>query len=215
MNEKINLKEIEKRSYRSFFQTGLYDVAFGVLLLSFAIAPVIRDVFGRFYMPFIIIPAPLIMLLGRKYLIVPRLGIVKFGEKRESAKKKMMIISALSTTILAALLVLTVAGVFPGFIGETLSGVMFMLIVGIIVIILMGFIAYIMDFKNMLYYGLAIGIGIPTAEFLHGIVGVPLDSLITFGTLGSLLLIYGLVNLSHFLKKYPIPNEEMSNENSG
>jgi hypothetical protein len=215
MNEKINLKEIEKRSYRSFFQTGLYDVAFGVLLLSFAIAPVIRDVFGRFYMPFIIIPAPLIMLFGRKYLIVPRLGIVKFGEKRESAKKKMMIISALSTTILAALLVLTVAGVFPGFIGETLSGVMFMLIVGIIVIILMGFIAYIMDFKNMLYYGLAIGIGIPTAEFLHGIVGVPLDSLITFGTLGSLLLIYGLVNLSHFLKKYPIPNEEMSNENSG
>jgi hypothetical protein len=215
MNEKINLKEIEKRSYRSFFQTGLYDVAFGVLLLSFAIAPVIRDVIGRFYMPFIIIPAPLIMLFGRKYLIVPRLGIVKFGEKRESAKKKMMIISALSTTILAALLVLTVAGVFPGFIGETLSGVMFMLIVGIIVIILMGFIAYIMDFKNMLYYGLAIGIGIPTAEFLHGIVGVPLDSLITFGTLGSLLLIYGLVNLSHFLKKYPIPNEEMSNENSG
>ncbi len=215
MNEKINLKEIEKRSYRSFFQTGLYDVAFGVLLLSFAIAPVIRDVFGRFYMPFIIIPAPLIMLLGRKYLIVPRLGIVKFGEKRESAKKKMMIISALSTTILAALLVLTVAGVFPGFIGETLSGVMFMLIVGIIVIILMGFIAYIMDFKNMLYYGLAIGIGMPTAEFLYGIVGVPLDSLITFGTLGSLLLIYGLVNLSHFLKKYPIPNEEMSNETSG
>ena len=215
MNEKINLKEIEKRSYRSFFQTGLYDVAFGVLLLSFAIAPVIRDVIGRFYMPFIIIPAPLIMLLGRKYLIVPRLGIVKFGEKRESAKKKMMIIYALSTTILAALLALTVAGVFPGFIGETLSGVMFMLIVGIIVIILMGFIAYIMDFKNMLYYGLAIGIGIPTAEFLHGIVGVPLDSLITFGTLGSLLLIYGLVNLSHFLKKYPIPNEEMSNENSG
>jgi hypothetical protein len=215
MNEKINLKEIEKRSYRSFFQTGLYDVAFGVLLLSFAIAPVIRDVIGRFYIPFVIIPAPLIMLLGRKYLIVPRLGIVKFGEKRESAKKKMMIIYALSTTILAALLALTVAGVFPGFIGETLSGVMFMLIIGIIVIILMGAFAYIMDFKNMLYYGLVIGIGLPTAEFLHGIVGVPLDSLITFGTLGSLLSIYGLVNLSHFLKKYPIPNEEMSNENSG
>lgn len=215
MNEKINLKEIEKRSYRSFFQTGLYDVAFGVLLLSFAIAPVIRDVIGRFYIPFVIIPAPLIMLLGRKYLIVPRLGIVKFGEKRESAKKKMMIIYVLSTIILAALLALTVAGVFPGFIGETLSGVMFMLIVGIIVIILMGAFAYIMDFKNMLYYGLVIGIGLPAAEFLHGVVGVPLDSLITFGTLGSLLSIYGLVNLSHFLKKYPIPNEEMSNENSG
>ena len=215
MNEIINLKEIEKRSHRIYFQTGIYDVAFGVLLLSFAIAPVIRDAIGRFYIPFVIIPAPLIILLGMKYLIVPRVGIVKYGEKRESAKKKMRIITVLSTTILAALLALTAAGVFPGFIGETLSGVMFMLIIGIIVIILMGFIAYIMDFKNMLYYGLAIGIGIPTAEFLHGIVGAPLDSLITFGTLGTLLLIYGLVNLSHFLKKYPIPNEEMSNENSG
>jgi hypothetical protein len=90
-----------------------------------------------------------------------------------------------------------------------------MLIIGIIVIILMGFIAYILDFKNMLLYGLAIGIGIPTAEFLHSVVGAPLDSLITFGTLGTILLIYGLFNLSFFLKKYPIPKEEMSNENSG
>ena len=215
MNEKINLQDIEKRSYRAYFQTGLYDVSFGVLILSFAIAPVIRDVIGLFYITFVIIPASLIILLGQKYLIVPRLGIVKFGEKRKSAKKKMRTITVLSTTILTALLALTAAGVFPGFIGEVLSGVIFMLIIGIIVIIFMGFIAYIMDFKNMLYYGLAIGTGIPTAEFLHGVVGAPLDSLITFGILGSLLLIYGLVNLSCFLKKYPIPKEEMSHENSG
>jgi hypothetical protein len=215
MNEIINLKEIEKRSHRAYFQTGIYDIAFGALILSFAIAPVIREVIGRFYIPFVIIPASLIILLGMKYLIVPRLGIVKFGEKRKSAKKKMMIITIISTTILTVLLALTVAGVFPGFIGEVLSGVMFMLIIGIIVIILMGFIAYIMDFKNIFYYGLAIGIGIPTAELLYGVVGAPLDSLITFGTLGSLLLIYGIVNLSCFLKKYPIPKEEMSNEKSG
>jgi hypothetical protein len=215
MNEKINLKEIEKRSYRAYFQTGLYDVAFGALILSFAIAPILRDVLGLFYIPFVIIPASLIIMLGLKYLIVPRVGIVKFGEKRKTAKKKMMIITVLSTTTLTSLLILTAAGVFPGFIGETLSGFMFMFIIGIIVIILMGVIAYIMDFKNMLYYGLAIGIGIPTAEFLHGVVGFPLDSLITFGTLGSLLLIYGLVNLSCFLKKYPLPKEEMSYENSG
>ena len=214
MTEKINLKEIEKRSYRAFFQTGIYDIAVGVLLLSYAIAPVIRDVIGLFYITFVIIPAPLIILLGRKYLIVPRLGIVKFGEKRESSKRKMMIIYVLSSTILAALLALTAAGVFPGFIDGTLSGVMFMLIIGIFVIILMGFVAYMMEFKNMLYYGLMIGIGIPTAEFLHGVVGAPLDSLITFGTLGSLLLIYGLFNLSCFLEKYPISKEEMPNDNS-
>jgi hypothetical protein len=215
MNEKINLKEIEKRSYRAYFQTGIYDVAFGVLILSFAIAPIIRDIFGIFYIPFVIIPASLIILLGMKYLIVPRLGIVKFSEKRKTAKKKMMIITIISTTMLTVLLALTAAGAFPGFIGEVLSGVMFMLIIGIIVILFMGFIAYIMDFKNMLYYGVAIGIGIPTAEFLYGVVGAPLDSLITFGTLGSLLLIYGLVNLSCFLKKYSIPKEGMSNEISG
>ena len=79
----------------------------------------------------------------------------------------------------------------------------------------MSFIAYIMDFKNMLIYGLAIGIGVPTAEFLHGVVGNPLDSLITFGILGIILLIYGVINLSCFLKKYPEPKEEISNENSG
>jgi len=215
MNEIINLKEIEKRSYGAYFQTGIYDISFAVLILSFAIAPVIRDVIGRFYIPIVIIPASLIIVLGMKYLIVPRLGIVKFSEKRKSAKKKMRIITVLSTATLTALLALTAAGVFPGFIGEVLSGVMFMLIIGIILVIFMGFIAYIMDFKNMLYYGLAIGIGIPTSEFLYSVVGAPLDSLITFGTLGSLLLIYGIINLSCFLKKYPIPKEGMSYENSG
>jgi hypothetical protein len=205
MAGKIDLKEIEKRSYRSYFKTGIYDLGFGVLLLSFAVAPLVREAIGMLYIIFAVIPGPLVIVLGKKYLTDPRMGFVRFGEKRKSAKRNMRRISAMSTTFLVALLALTVAGIFPGFIAESLGGAMFMAIIGAIVFMFMALIAYLMDFINMLYYGIVIGVGIVTAEILHGIIGNPLDSVITFGILGSLLLILGIFNTRRFLKKYPKP----------
>ena len=78
MAEKIDLREIEKRSYRSYFKTGIYDLAFGVLLLSFAVAPLIREAIGLMYIAVVIVPAPLVILLGNKYVTGPRMGHARF-----------------------------------------------------------------------------------------------------------------------------------------
>ena len=206
MTEKINLKEIEKRSFKSFFGTGIHDIGFGILLLSFAIAPLIRESFGYLYIPVMIIPGPLVITLGMRYIGNPRIGKVKFGVKRKSSAKIMKKISLVSTTLLIALVVLTFSGLFPGQIVTFLGGgAMFMLTIGIVVFVFMSVLAYMMDFSNLILYGLVIGVGITTAEILGGIIGAPLDSLLTFGILGSLLTIYGMINLSRFMKKHPKP----------
>jgi len=206
MDEKINLKEIEKKSFKSFFGTGIHDIGFGILLLTIAIAPLIRESFGYWYIAVIIIPSPLVISLGMRYIGNARIGKVKFGVKRKSSAKMIKKITLVSTTLLIALVVLTFSGIFPGQIVTFLGGgAMFMLTIAIVVFVFMGVLAYIMDFSNLILYGLVIGIGITTAEILRGIIGAPLDSLLTFGILGSLLTIYGIINLSRFMKKYPKP----------
>lgn len=153
-----------------------------------------------------IIPAPLVISLGMRYIGNPRIGKVKFGVKRKSSAKMMKKISLVSTTLLIALLALTFSGIFPGQIVAFLGGgVMFMIALAITVFVFMSVLAYMMDFSNLILYGLVIGIGITMAEILGGIIGAPLDSLLTFGILGSLLTIYGIVNLSRFMKKHPKP----------
>ena len=213
MTEKMNLKEIEKKAYRFTYQDGIYDIMFGVLLVSFALAPIIREFIGLGYILFLVIPAPLILTLGKKYITVPRIGIVKFGLKRRDARKKLIIISAILVIITFMLLIMTITKTFPGTLGIMLDGFAVPLIIGISTIIGMGVFAYLKDFPHLWVYGLIIGVGIPVAEVLYKTVGTPLDGIITFGIPGILILFYGVLILSRFLRKYPLPEEEIANGN--
>lgn len=213
MTEKMNLKEIEKKAYRFTYQDGIYDIMFGVLLLLFALAPIIREFIGLGYILFLVIPAPLILTLGKKYITAPRIGIVKFGLKRRAARKKLVTISVILLIITFILLIMTITKTFPGTLGIILDGFAVPLIIGISTIIGMGVFAYLKDFPHLWVYGLIIGGGIPVAEVLYKTVGTPLDGIITFGIPGILILFYGMLILSRFLRKYPLPEEEIANGN--
>ena len=85
----LNLKQIEKKAYRSIYNDGLYDISWGLLLLGFGLSPLLKDVgfpkpFDLFLMP---LAALLILFLGKKYLTVPRLGIVRFRDNHQIQKK--------------------------------------------------------------------------------------------------------------------------------
>ena len=213
MTEKMNLKEIEKKAYRFTFQDGIYDIMIGILLISFALAPIIREIIGLGYILFLVIPAPLIFTLSKKYITTPRIGIVKFSEKRQTSYKKLVIISIILVIITVILLIMTIMKIFPGTFGSLLDGYAVPLIIGISTIIGLGVFAYIKDFPHLWIYGLIIGFGIIIAEVLYKTVGTPLDGIITFGIPGILVLFYGIIILFRFLRKYPLPKEEIVNGN--
>ena len=123
MNEKMNLKEMEKKAYRFTFQDGIYDIMFGVLFVSFALAPIIREVIGLSYILFLVIPAPLLFTLAKKYIRTPRIGIVKFGQKRRTAQKKLVTMSVILVRITFILLIMTITNIFPGTFGTMLDGI--------------------------------------------------------------------------------------------
>lgn len=211
MTENINLKELEKKAYRLNFKDGIYDIAWGALLISIAIAPILREIIYLGYIIFLVIPAPLIILLGKKYITLPRIGIVKFNQKRRKAQKRIMLISSILVPLTILLVILTAMGIFPGNLGAMLGGYAIPVGAGVFAIVLLSVTAYLIDYPHCYIYGIIIGLGIPIADILHNTIGPPLDNLLTFGITGIILLIFGIATLSKFLQKYPIPKEEIPN----
>ena len=205
MLEKIDLKNVEKQTYRFTFSDGLYDMAYGSLLLSFAIAPILREMIYLGYIFFMILPATLIILLGKRYISVPRMGIVKFNYNRSQSKNKILLLIAILFPLTVLMVVLTILGMFQ----VKFGGYFVPVGAGLFALVLLSSIAYILDYPHFYLYAVSIGLGIPLAELIEPIVGEPFDYIISFGISGTLILIYGAMTLIKFIKKFPIPKEEI------
>ena len=207
MTEKIDLKKVEKQTYRFTFTDGLYDMAYGSLIFFAAIAPILREILYPSYIIFLILPAPLILILGKRFITIPRIGIVKFNLNRTKSRNKIGLLFAILFPITVLMVVLTFLGVYNIKVGGYIVPVG----AGLFVLILLSLIAYIMDYPHFYLYAVSIGLGIPLADLLKPIFGEPLHYIISFGISGTLILIYGIITLIKFIKKYPTPKEEISN----
>ena len=211
MNQNLDLKAIEKKSYQINFQDGIYDIMFGILLISFAVAPILREIIGLGYIFFMIVPAPLFYILAKKYISLPRIGIAKYGEHRKKKHRTMLIISLIAFPISVILLLLTFLGPFQIDIGTILGGYAVPIGAGLFAIFICGLTAYLVDFSHLFFYGLIIGLGIIITELIQTTIESPLNNTLTFGIPGIIVILFGLFTLNHFLKKYPLPTEEITN----
>ena len=207
MIEKIDLKKVEKQTYRFTFTDGIYDMAYGSLIFFIAIAPILREILYPSYIIFLILPPSLIILLGTRFITVPRIGIVRFNQKRIKSRKKIGLLIAILVPITVLLVVLTYLGLYNIKVGGYIVPVG----AGLFVLILFSLIAYILDYPHFYLYAVSIGLGIPLATLLKPIFGEPLHYILSFGISGTLILTYGIITLIKFIKKYPIPEEEISN----
>jgi hypothetical protein len=209
MNQNIDLKSIEKKSYQINFQDGIYDIMFGILLIAFAVAPIIREIIGLAYIIVLIVPAPLFFILAKRYISLPRTGIAKYAEHRKKKLRLMLIISLITFPISIILLILTFLGPFQTLIGDLLGGYAVPIGAGLFAIFICGLTAYLVEFSHLFIYGLIIGLGIIFAEFSETLIQSPYNNTLTFGIPGILVIMLGILTLSQFLKKYQIPNEEI------
>jgi hypothetical protein len=68
-----------------------------------------------------------------------------------------------------------------------------------------------MNYPHFYLYAVTIGLGIPLASLLKPIFGDPMHYIISFGISGTLILLYGIITLIKFIKKYPKLKEDISN----
>jgi len=207
MKTKVSLKEIEKQAYRSTFEDGIYDIIFGILFLIIASIPVLEyfKIPGSYAYILGLIPI-LTLRLGKRNITIPRLGIVKFGEKRKSRRRHFLIISAAVLFLMLPVLMITLAKGFPIKLhgDPAISPIVLMTIAPFLAIA-----AYLLDYPRMFIYVLVLFGVVLNADFMFQYVGDPFNSVISFGFAGVVILFYGISLLSKFLKKYPKPNSEV------
>jgi hypothetical protein len=206
MSQKISLKEAERKAFRTIYNDGLWDVFLGCFFLMFAIAPFLSPSLGDFWSSALFLPfwglVFLVIRLIRKYVVTPRVGVVKYGQARRNRLMKFSVV----------MLMVNVVALILGFVAATsfgrVSGQMTTIIFGLIFLIGFSIAAYFLDFSRLYIYGLLVGLSPLVGEWLwsQGYAthhGFP----ITFGITAGIMILVGLSAFVRLLRDNPVPRE--------
>jgi MFS family permease len=209
MSEQINLKELERRAYRSTFQDGLWDLYLAGLMACLGILGMIskfRDETWVWLIGYTVLVGGVwgAFMLGKKLITLPRIGTVKFGVKRKRRKTILVIILSLTVLLNIIILLLTMGVVkAPTWLQNIVNempqrGVMDVLVpllAGLFVTLVMCVIAFFIDYYRGMYIAVLFGLGI----IIDMIFGLPVVMVV----LAVLVAIPGLIMLIRFINKYP------------
>ncbi|TKJ23056.1 MAG: hypothetical protein CEE43_04895 [Promethearchaeota archaeon Loki_b32] len=212
ITENIDLKEIEKKSWRSTFEDGILDIYFGILVLGIGmgmtLSPVVPNPFDKF-IPFIFIGIGLAFFLTtKKFITQPRLGVVKFGLKRKGRKLKTLIMLSINFIILLILFLIRFINPelsldFPGYLEGLILGLLF-------ITAPICFAAYFIQYSRFYFIGLLVGLSFFLSDLFSIFIPEPFDTLIVFSIVSGAIIAMGIISLIKFIRKYPLSKEEMT-----
>lgn len=211
MSQKISLKEAERKVFTSTFQDGLWDIFIGCFLLQFAIGPCLSRKLGDFWSAVVFLPffalVLLLLWLVKKHVVVPRVGIVKFGQWRVTRMIRFNIVMILALTVALVLGILSFVQFdsIPGWVHTARFSLIF----------LIGFCAaaYFLDFTRLYIYGALIALSPLIGEVLYVHLKIPHHGFpVTFGITAGLIFLTGLVLFVRFLQDHPVPTDQSAME---
>ncbi|MFW9945305.1 MAG: hypothetical protein ACFFDX_00595 [Candidatus Odinarchaeota archaeon] len=208
----LDIKSLEKKVYRSFFEDGFWDIFIGMLLLGFSLGwtRIIFDILEPLEIMIISIIwntiTFLIFYLGKKVITIPRIGIVKFGQKRKARQKKLKIFLLINILFGFVVFILTFFGLLEFL---AIGGSLTPLLIGLISYTFpFTIIAYFLEFNRLYIYALMGGFSFFLSDIIYSILGSPLDSILGFGVPGGIIVVIGLIFFIKFLRKYPKPKKD-------
>ena len=208
MSEQIDLKVLEKRAWRSAYQDGIWDIYFGLLFLGMAFAPLGETIDSPSELGIILILVPwysiavLILMLGKKFITIPRIGFVKFGAKRKKVKKTLLGLLIFNVILALLFFIVDIGGLFTFL---NIEGLAQPLVIGLFLITVpLSILAYFLEYHRLYGYATFFGFSFFSSELLYPLVGSPLDLMLSQGSVGIVAMIIGLIYLVQFLRKYPL-----------
>ena len=212
ITEKIDLKEIEKKTWRSTLEDGILDIYFGILILGLGMGMTISSLLPNhidMLVPFFFIGIGLAFFLpAKKFVTKPRLGVVKFGFKRKGRKLKTLIVLSVNLLILLILFLIRFINPelsleFPGYLDGLILGLLF-------ITAPMCFAAYFLQYPRFYFFGLLVGLSFFLSDLFSIFIPEPFDTLIVFSLISSTIIFIGIVSLIKFIRKYPLSKEEIT-----
>ena len=211
MSQKISLKEAERKAFRTTLNDGLVDIFLGCFLLMFVIGLYLSDSLGDFWSSAVFLPFLALVYLAiwliRRYVVTPRVGMVKFGQARKAKLAKFTVVMLVINVV--AFILGSVAALSFG----SVPGQMISILFGLILLMGFSIAAYFLYFNRLYIYGLLVGLSPLIGEWLwtHGYAthhGFP----ITFGTSSGIMILVGLAVFIRLLHNNPVPIQGIPSE---
>ena len=200
MEQKINLKKLEKSTAAMLLQTGLTEIAIGMTIIVSSLAMIFDEI--SYYIDILFIVPILFIILTMRYIAAPRMGVVKLAKKR--MKKNIWFIVAV-TTFLVIMIILTITGKHRGG-DEIINGKW--IISGIIFFICTA-IAFFLEFQRMYIYAFLLVGAFNLSEIIRENPGIISEGAYAYLLVSVVLIAIGCVYLVRFLKKNPL-NENIN-----
>ena len=200
MGTELNLKELERKAFRSFYQDGIWDIYFGACMLVLYLTSFMGGIeskpvkYGLTLLMFV--AASAFLTLGKKFITTPRLGRVKFGPER--TKKSWILIGVNLFSLIVLVAAITFFSRKDG--GAAMierSHLLTSIGLGVWIAFITGVMAFFLDFDRLYVYAVFYG-GTFTAVLL-------LDNPIVFLITSLIILIPGLVIFFRFLSQTALP----------
>ena len=193
MNAPLNLKELERKAFRSFYQDGIWDIFFGLMMFAMYTFTVFNNLENKALrilgMLFLEIFAMFFLIYGKKLITAPRLGEVKFGTKRTKKLGKIILVNLFSLIVLAAFAFLKNSQ--PDLFNIENSELYSSVGMGVWIAFITSVMAYFLDFDRLYIYALIYGSTFSAVLLL--------DLPILFLAASLLILIPGGVLFTRFL----------------
>jgi hypothetical protein len=155
-----------------------------------------------------------VLVVGKKYITVPRLGAVRFGPARRARLSVSVLILAGSALLgLVVFLVFARDSIPAGWLSARVLGLLAFVVNCLVVF---GLLAYFLDFRRLYGYAVLWALAFPASEVVttHTALSPASAFLLTVGAFAGVMLVTGIVLLIRFLRDYPIATEPAM-ENNG
>jgi len=205
MTQNIDLKMLEKKAWRSVFQDGLWDIFLGLLLMAFGLSAWLDRLalsegmhMGIYICAEII--AMVVLFAGKRFITVPRMGMVKFNAERQRRRNIVRLLLFISVLVGLVMWFLGASGAQAD--GGILSKKWFFPLVWMSnMIMVFGLGAYFLEYERLYVIGFLYALAIPLDVAIKAVAKVDLDVYIFLAS-GLIIVAMGLVYLLRFLRDY-------------
>ena len=208
MGEKINLKELQRKAWRSMFQDGLWDIFLGLLLFNMAFGTLLDETsisdglrIGIYIGVEVL--AVLLMLLGKRYITIPRMGTASFGQYGKVKRNRVHLL--LFGSFLMGLVAWMVSAGGSDNSGSGIPKVYVGAIFWVVnMLVVFGLAGYFLDFNRLYLIGFLYAIPIPMDIFIRQTWHTDAWAFYTFAVPALIILTVGVLLFMRFLRTYPV-----------
>lgn len=219
MDQQLSLKEAERKAFQMVFQDGLWDLYLGSVMLAMGVGPTLNATMrGTALSPSLILEIvgiligvwglPLLLLwAGKRYITLPRLGLVEFGPAGKARKKKAQILMTVLLLMSVPLLLISIWYALNPPVPAVLTWLIPSIIWGVISVVVFSLGAYFLDFKRAYFYAWLFAAPFPLTNWLRESYALPFMTV--YVIFSAVMITTGGGLFVRFIRKYPVSEMEV------